>query len=252
MTLKLIQIFVADPKGNPATDLEKDDFVLYDNGKLQKITAFEKHFVQMPETVAARPAVSKAAPRLAPAAPLMKRKYILLFDNDSNDLEGINKSRKSALEFLDHNVQPGDEVAFFSCSPTSGLTVHEYFTSDHGKIREAINKIRSSPGESLGGLAVESFSEHELANPEHPTLDGMFSLFKDFDNGSNRRAYVRRDFIIRLTELAKALRQVDGQKNIILFSKAFRHILDSPADPDAVRFRSMANELASANCPVFV
>lgn len=252
VTLKLIQIFVADPKGNPATDLEKDDFVLYDNGKLQKITAFEKHFVQMPETVAARPAVSKAAPRLAPAAPLMKRKYILLFDNDSNDLEGINKSRKSALEFLDHNVQPGDEVAFFSCSPTSGLTVHEYFTSDHGKIREAINKIRSSPGESLGGLAVESFSEHELANPEHPTLDGMFSLFKDFDSGSNRRAYVRRDFIIRLTELAKALRQVDGQKNIILFSKAFRHILDSPADPDAVRFRSMANELASANCPVFV
>lgn len=249
VTLKLIQVFVADSDGNPAPDLEKADFVLSDNGKLQKITDFEKHFIQAPETVAVEQAVSEAAPA---AVPLMKRKYILLFDNDSNDLEGINKSRKAALEFLNNNVQPGDEVAFFSCSPTSGLTVHEYFTSDHRKIREAIEKIRSIPGESLGGLAVESFSEHELANPEHPTLYGMFSLFKDFNSGGNRRAYVRRDFIIRLTELAKAFRRVDGQKNIILFSKEFRHILDSPSDPDAVRFRSMASELASANCPVFV
>lgn len=252
--LKLIQVFAADAKGNPAPDLEKSDFVLYDNGKLQKITEFEKHFIQMPEAVGAEPAVSEAALQPAPAAaPLMKRKYILLFDNDSNDLEeGINKSRKAALEFLDNNVQPGDEVAFFSCSPTSGLTVHEYFASDHRKIREAIEKIRSIPGESLSGLAVESFSEHERANPEQPSLDGIFSLFKDFDTGSHRVAYVRRDFILRMTELAKALRQVDGQKNIILFSKAFRHIMDNPSDPDAMRFREMAKELASANCPVFV
>jgi VWFA-related protein len=248
VTLKLIQVFVADPDGNPAADLEKADFVLYDNGKLEKITDFEKHFIQTPEA-----GVPEAIPQpVHPAPLLLKRRYVFLFDNDSNDLEGLNKSRKAALEFLDTNVQTGDEVAFFSCSPASGLTVHEYFTSDHRKTRDAIGKIRSMPGESLGGLAVESFSEHELANPEHPTLDGMFSLFKDFDSWGNRRAYVRRDFIIGLTGLARALRQVDGQKNIILFSKEFRHILDSPSSPDAVRFRDMAKELASANCPVFV
>jgi len=250
--LKLIQVFVADLDGNPASDLEKEDFVLYDNGKLQKITAFEKHFIKMPDSAGAEPAVSETALRQSSVAPLLKRKYIILFDNDSNDLEGISKSRKSALEFLDHNVQAGDEIAFFSCSPTAGLSIHEYFTSDHRKIRESIAKIRSIPGQSLGGLAVESFSEHELANPERPTLDGLFSLFKDFDTGSRRQDYVRRDFIIRLTELAKALRQVDGQKNIILFSKEFRHIMDNPSDPDARRFQEMAKELASANCPVFV
>jgi VWFA-related protein len=250
--LKLIQVFVADLDGNPASDLEKDDFVLYDNGKLQKITAFEKHFIQIPDSAGAEPAVSETTLRPSPAAPLMKRKYIILFDNDSNDLEGISKSRKSALEFLDHNVQPGDEIAFFSCSTTAGLFVHEYFTSDHEKIREAIIRIKSIPGQPMGGLAVESFSEHELANPEHPTLDGLFSLFKDFGTDSRRQDYVRRDFIIRLTELAKALSQVDGQKNIILFSKEFRHIMDNPSDPDARRFQEMAKELASANCPVFV
>lgn len=126
VSLKLIQVFVAGPDGNPAVDLEMADFVLYDDGKLQEITDFEKHLIQTPEAAAA-------------PSPLMKRKYILLFDNDSNDLAGIAKSRKAALEFLDNNVQMGDEVAFFSCSPAPGLTVHEYFTSDHHKIREAIN-----------------------------------------------------------------------------------------------------------------
>jgi VWFA-related protein len=182
----------------------------------------------------------------------LKRKFIFLFDNDSNDLSGVMKSRKAALEFLESVVQSGDEIAFFSCSPITGLTVHEYFTSDHQKIREALTKMKSDPGESQGGLALESFSEHELANPEQPKLDGLFSLFKDFDTGRNQRPYGRRDFIMRMTDLAKALRQVDGQKNIILFSRAFRTVLNSPSNPDALRFKSMAKELASANCPVFV
>ena len=43
VTLKLIQVFVTDKKGNPITDLAKSDFVLHDNGKLQDITDFERH-----------------------------------------------------------------------------------------------------------------------------------------------------------------------------------------------------------------
>jgi hypothetical protein len=33
VTLKLIQVTVTDKKGNPVSDLHKDEFVLYDNGK---------------------------------------------------------------------------------------------------------------------------------------------------------------------------------------------------------------------------
>ena len=49
VTLKLIQVYVTDKKGNPITDLTKSDFVLHDNGKLEKITDFEKHFLSLPE-----------------------------------------------------------------------------------------------------------------------------------------------------------------------------------------------------------
>ncbi|HCS47190.1 MAG TPA: hypothetical protein DIW61_02610, partial [Candidatus Aminicenantes bacterium] len=49
VTVKLVQIYVTDPEGNPARDLEISDFILYDNQKLQKITEFEKHFLPVPE-----------------------------------------------------------------------------------------------------------------------------------------------------------------------------------------------------------
>ena len=253
VTLKLIQVFVTGPDGEPARDLEKADFVLYDNGKAQKITDLEKHFILLREAVAAGQNVSEAA---ADPSPLLKRKYILLFDDESNDLAGVAKSRKAALEFLDKSVQQGDEVAFFSCSPTRGLTIHEYFTSDHQTIRKAIEKTRSIPGATLGGLAVESFIGHQIASPEHPTVEDVSSLFQGVSARQQAAGaslpYGRRGFMARLAEVAKALRQVDGQKNIILFSKEFGHILDGPSGHDAALFREMAKELASANCPVFV
>ena len=43
VVLKLVQVYVTDKKGNPITDLEKSDFILYDNGNLQPVTDFERH-----------------------------------------------------------------------------------------------------------------------------------------------------------------------------------------------------------------
>jgi len=49
VTLKLVQVYVTYKNGNPVTDLTKNDFILYDNGKLQEITDFEKHLLIQPE-----------------------------------------------------------------------------------------------------------------------------------------------------------------------------------------------------------
>ena len=48
VTLKLVQVYVTDKKGNPVTDLSQEDFELYDKGKLQKITDFEQHVLSLP------------------------------------------------------------------------------------------------------------------------------------------------------------------------------------------------------------
>ena len=240
VTIKLVQIFVADPRGNPVLDLEKSDFVLYDNGKRQTITEFERHFLSEP-----RPAVEES--KLSPGrdvASLMNRKFIFLIDYGRNDLEGVMKSKKAALEFLDTKIQPGDEVALFSFSTISGLTLHEYFTSDNGKVKAAIKKIRDVPG-ILPGL----YDGSEVFGHEPTGMDAMYQEIMGPHGGHAGAS--QRDFFSEVKEWAKALGHIPGQKNIILFSRGFGKDLTLPANPSSGPFQGMARELATANAPVF-
>ena len=238
VTLKLVQVYVTDNKGNPAGDLEKSEFILYDNDKLKEITDFEKHFLYLPE---AGPEESRTSP--APdTSSVMNRKFFFLIDCENNDLEGVAKSRNAALEFLDTKAQPGDEIALLSYSFMRGLILHEYLTSDHEKVRAAINKIQPVPGKNRGwdsfaslGHSVMGMEADVIARATTPTEIRIAS----------------RRFSSKIQDLAKALHHIPGQKNIILFSKGYGKSVLMYGSPQGDAFRAMAKELASSNAPVF-
>lgn len=243
VTLKLIQVFVTDAKGKPATDLERSDFVLYDNGAPQTITDFEKH---VPAAPAAERATAEAAPAPPPvreAAPLLSRKFIFLVDFIMNDLPGVMMAKRATLEFMDTKVQPGDEVALFSFSPVGGLKLHEYLTSDHAKVRAAIRKLRDVPGIALVG-GESGPPGHEPMGMELMTLQ-IFAPHGGPDGSGGRNLFSE------VALWAKALRVIPGQKNIILFSQGFGAGVVQRRDPGSALFQVMARELASANAPVF-
>jgi VWFA-related protein len=237
VTLKLVQVFVLDRKGNPALDLEKSDFVLYDNGKLQPISGFEKHFLSGPKVTVEE---SKLPPGRDMAS-LMNRKFIFLIDYARNDLKGIMMSKNAALDFMNSKVQPGEEVALFSFSTISGLTLHEYLTTDHDKVKAAIKKLRDTPGVPVS----EDFTGfgHEPMGMELMSLQVM--------GGHGFAGAGNRNFFSEVKELAKALGHIPGQKNIILFSSGFGTNIVNPRTPDSSFLKDMAQELASANAPVF-
>jgi VWFA-related protein len=238
VTLKLVQVYVVDPEGNPARDLEKSDFVLYDNGKLQNITDFEKHFLYVPEV---KPVESKL-PQARDVSSVMNRKFIFLIDYQNNDLEGVAKSRNAALEFIDTKAQPGDEIALLSYSRIRRLILHEYLTSDHQKVREAIKKIRVVPG-IKGGWDSWAALGHSVMGME-----------ADVPSESTTSAEIRGTtlrFTSSLRELAKALRHIPGQKNVVLFSRGYGVSVLMHSSPISRAFLEMGRELASANCPVF-
>ncbi len=83
VVLKLVQVYVTDKKGNPVMDLVKDDFILYDNGKLQEITDFEKHILTKPEKKVEKKIgkkVEDTEPSPSPKIPAsMNRKFFLSF-----------------------------------------------------------------------------------------------------------------------------------------------------------------------------
>jgi VWFA-related protein len=241
VTLKLIQVFVTGPDGKPALDLTRSDFVLTDNGKPQTITDFESHVLAVP---AAERAVAVAAPAPSPAlaaepAPLLSRKFIFLIDYVQNGFEGVQKAKAAAREFLDSKVGPDDEVGLFSLSTWSGLTLHQYLTKDHAKVRSALKKLRDLPGGGGGVAAGGDLIGMELLNADVLAPHGAHA-------GPSGR-----DLFLEITEWAKALRAIPGQKNIILFSQGFGTNAVRRRGLSSVLFEAMARALASANAPVF-
>ncbi|MGB2762954.1 MAG: VWA domain-containing protein [Candidatus Aminicenantaceae bacterium] len=231
VTLKLVQVFVMDKKGNPITDLTKEDFILSDNGVLKTITDFEKHILTQPEKKIEKKADEKLEEtELAPSqkVPLkMNRKFFLLLDLERNDGLGIINSKKAALHFMDTQIQPTDEVGILSNSPIGGLTVHEYLTTNHEKAKEAIKRIKGFPGgmEETNGLTR---AEKEMM-----------------------KQIIHR-FIDEIREFAKSLRYTPGYKNIILFSGGIKRNLLYGDDPSLrLNLEDTIKELATSNSPVY-
>jgi len=140
VTLKLVQVYVTDKKSIPVMDLDKDDFELYDQGHLQKITDFEKYVLTVPVLETSGPEDEKKDETPA-EAPGMSRKFFLFFDFAFNTARGILDSKEAALHFIDMYLQPTDEVGLFSFSMTEGLILHETLTTDHQKVREVVEGI---------------------------------------------------------------------------------------------------------------
>src|SRR4030067_1895109 len=64
VTVKLIQVYVTDKKGNPVLDLNKDDFLIYDEGQKKPITEFERHVLSLPSGAEAAQLEIKETPPL--------------------------------------------------------------------------------------------------------------------------------------------------------------------------------------------
>lgn len=244
VTLKLIQAYVTTKDGKPVTDLTAADFEVTDNGQKMPVTEFENHVV--------------GGADLAPGAPLAglrtSRKFFFFFDFAFTDARSSRKAREAALHFLDTAIRPADEVGVMSYSPTRGLTIHEYLTTDHAKVRTVVDAfgLRAVVGraESLTNLIYADELRHmqdgpgvnpatgAYQPPKGPTTSGDAaedSYFQEqaraqtagaVDEG-RRQGYTdqARQFAQTFTNLSRAMRYVPGWKNIILFSSGISRAL---------------------------
>jgi VWFA-related protein len=222
VTLKLIQIYVSDKEGNPVRDLTKEDFLLYDNGKLVSVTDFEIHGLALPSKK------GTGGPEVEPEKsskelPSLSRKFFLLLDAYRNDGLGLKKARTMALHFIETQVQPEDELGLLSYTLDRDLVLHEPLTTDHEKIREAAKTIKLFPGITVGSYGSGATSMDEAL-----------------------------DFTKSLYDFAVSLRYIPGYKHIILYSAGLPLTLLTSNDP-RLRFEHerLAKELASSSSPIY-
>ncbi|MGB9907551.1 MAG: VWA domain-containing protein [Candidatus Saccharicenans sp.] len=241
VTLKLIQVYVTDSKGQPLTDLEKGDFEVYDNGQKKNLTEFEKHlqsFLLPPDTAKALAASSREAEPTS-------RKFFLFFDFVYNNQKGLRATRKAALHFLDNTIQAADEVGIITYSLEGGLAVREYLSRDHNKVRRFVEAIGLKDYQgSVENLEARYWQQATEENPLDVSQRGGVGAgiwskpekdpIMDLPNVSEemKRAFLTSEsrvqaltFLREMTKLAQALSYLPGIKHLILFSSGIPYSL---------------------------
>jgi len=230
VTVKLVQVYVTGKGAVPVADLTAADFEVFDNGKRYPVTHFEKHFLEDEEAI-----VTTASGEPAAVAPL-NRKFFLVFDFAFMDPKAMLRAKSAALEFLDSDLQPSDEIGIVAFQIGRGLVLHEYLTTDHARIRSIVDgfgaKVRAGRAENLTQFIYSAdlpiLGTDTRVSDQGAAVDVNNQFYEDQARAqagqglgsAGRQNYVdqARQFMIALGQMAKVLRNVPGFKNILLFS----------------------------------
>jgi VWFA-related protein len=143
VNLVQVKVVVRNDKGELVRDLEREDFQLFDQGKLQPISTFD---VETPETRKARTEAAAKTQQGADAeAPqqtmaLPERFVALVFDDIHLKVEDATFVRSSARKLIE-TMTPTDRLGIFGTSEQVKLD----FTSDKEALEQTLNSIIPRP-----------------------------------------------------------------------------------------------------------
>ncbi len=173
--LVVVDVTVSDSSGKPITDLTKDDFVLFEDGKPQTLLSCDLQKLEtkpLPpadqtlktrETAAPMPAQAKPAPASTdPDAKYRDRRLIvMLFDLSSMQPAEQIRSVAAATKFVNSQLTRSDLVSVM----TFGITLQtvQDFTDDRDLINAAIRKIHVGESSENQGLADTGADSQDLS-----------------------------------------------------------------------------------------
>ena len=135
----LVPTVVRNKQGRAVGDLKKENFQVFDNGKVQTISGFS---IQKREGVEgdARPAPQPVLPNATlPPPPIIPGRFIVfLFDDMHLSVEDLAQAQKAAANMLAASITDADMAAIVSMSGK----VNSGLTSDHAQLQAAIMKLQ--------------------------------------------------------------------------------------------------------------
>jgi len=208
ITTNLVQIdAVVTKDGKQVTDLQADDFELFEDGKPQTVTNFSyvANVVATPSTAAATPTAKtkdKIAPPIPPAVARptnTRRTLALVIDDLGMSFQSIADARRQARKFVNEQIEPNDLVAIIHTSGEVGAL--QQFTTDRRVLYNAIDRLRWNPCSRAG--------VHVFAPYGTPTVPD------DLPCGSSRNIKAT---LQALRFIVEGMRDLPGRKSLVLMS----------------------------------
>ena len=174
-SLVIIDVNVRDKSGKVISNLTKNDFTLFEDGKAQTISVFDfqklegdtllapvpaiKPLAERPAgttTPAPAPKAAAKAPSASTAAPIIRyqdrRLVAMLFDFSTMAIPEQNRIQVAALQFIREQMKPADIVAIMSAS-TGPLKIVQDFTDDKDRLEEVVKGFQLGQASELAGVA---------------------------------------------------------------------------------------------------
>jgi VWFA-related protein len=144
--LVTVRVVVRDSKDRAVGNLRREDFRLFDDGKLQEISGFKVETAppnRVTEAVPSARTDKTPGATHAPAKALAQRFIVLYFDDNHLRPEGMVRTRKAAWHYATTAVRPQDRVAI--CTGTGTNQVD--FTDDRKKLHDTLFPLTTRPPE---------------------------------------------------------------------------------------------------------
>ena len=177
VNLVMVPVVVRNAHGDAVGNLTKENFQLFDKGKLQEIARFSVEKTTLSANGADKP--SGGTPEGGDPAVIIPERFLaLVFDDIHLDPNYLVKVREAADRFVDATL-PTDRVAVYSMSGE----VSQDFTDDRGKLHFALARVRPNIMVRVG--ALNDFDQRTLIS-----LDNLKSIAKRLGVAPGQRTMV--------------------------------------------------------------
>ena len=222
-----VDVAVTDKKGNRITDLKPENFEIYEEGLLQKLTNFYE--VKGMEVYASVPDKEKKKPSV-PLKPVPKKsvqirnKIIIYFDNWHLHPMNRNWSIKRLESFIRNNFPAEDtnNQGMIVCLGQK-LEIIQRFTSNEWQLLQSINQVKKRTGQSILRRREKDELRKELNRMVTET--GRMDMFENYERAIGyARNYVeaeQNDLFYSLKSLSAFidyLTGIEGKKMLIYVS----------------------------------
>jgi len=251
--LVLADVIVTDKSGQRIKGLTKDDFSVFDNGKLQKIATFSA------ETRGAESAAARV-PQLPPNVYTNRPEYdmppgpltLVLLDGLNTPVADQGYARSQMLTYLGSQVQPGQPVAVYTLA--GSLRLLQDFTDNVALLKAAVEHFTPQKSVEMQIEQVErifpnmQIGDGGVRGGGGTTARLLLYRINDFMNEQARfaiNARVQRT-IAAMKLLSRRMAGYPGRKNLIWVSGGFPIEITSQVVQMSTDSDSLAQNATSA------
>ena len=221
VSLVLLPVFVVDRDGHAVRGLGPDDFELTADHKRVDVVSFR--YVDTTATD------EQEEIRQASAA---RRRFLLLFDESFTEPAGLHRAQQAAADFVRRRLARSDLAAVATVDVNRGVRMIANFTEDRALLAHAVETLGvatlakiSDPLALAADFMITDLAQSSATNDPSTqgSLDNVLAVLARRMRAAEDEAYRAQvaALVSSFNDLARALRQVDGRKQVLYFSAGF-------------------------------